>query len=174
MNRTKLMIAAAIMLAISCLPSLAQNHNKNTEMRVPATTTITGTVKVSIPFAFSVAGKAFEAGTYYIGPANDGNEMAIKSASGKAALLAATNLVSVANKVVPPKLVFHKYRDQYFLAQTWLKYSDEGREFFVTPEELKMARDYRQETVVLAVLKNMGVGPVPAVTAPLRAPMQAR
>ena len=94
---------------------------------------ITGTVKVTIPFAFSVAGKTFEAGTYYIGPADEGNEMAIKSASGKTALLALTNMVSIANQVVPPKLVFHKYGDQYFLTQAWLKYSDEGREFFVTP-----------------------------------------
>lgn len=175
MKRTKWMIAAAmVMLAFGCMTSLLAQTKKTVEMRVPTSTSITGTVKVSIPFAFSVAGKAFGAGTYYIGPANDGNEMAIKSASGKAALLAPANLVNVANKVVPPKLVFHKYGDQYFLAQTWLKYSDEGREFFVTPEELKMAREYRQETIVLALFKNMGVGPLPGVTAPLRSPMQVR
>ena len=149
MKRTKWMIATALVLAITYTPSIYA-QKKTMEMRVPATASITGTVRVAIPFAFSVAGKTFEAGTYYIGPANEGNEMAIKSASGKAALLASTNLVSVANKVVPPKLVFHKYGDQYFLTQTWLKYSDEGREFFVTPEELRMAREYGQEKVVLA------------------------
>ncbi len=152
MKRMTLMIAAALVLAISYTPSM-NAQKKTVELRVPATTSITGTVKVAIPFAFSVAGKSFEAGTYYIGPADDGNEMAIKNVSGKAAVLAATNLVSVASDVVPPKLVFHKYADQYFLAQAWLKYSDEGREFFVSPEELKMARDYHQEQVVVLAAK---------------------
>lgn len=150
MKRMKLMIAAAAATLIVCLPALAQNQKNTVEMRVPTTTSITGTVRVSIPFAFSVAGKTFEPGAYYIGPANEGNEMAIKSTNGKTALLAPTNLVSVGNEVVPPKLVFHKYGNEHFLAQTWLKYSDAGREFFVSPEELKMAREYSQERVVLA------------------------
>jgi hypothetical protein len=162
MKRTTLMIATVLVLAITYLPSSYSQTNKTTEMRVPATASVTGTVKVSIPFEFSVAGKTFEAGTYYIGPANEGNEMAIKSVSGKSAVMAPTNLVSAANKVVPPKLVFHKYGDQYFLAQTWLKYSDEGREFFATPEELKMAREHSQKTVVLALVRNMGISAVPA------------
>lgn len=150
MKRTTLMIATVLVLAITYLPSSYSQTNKTTEMRVPATASVTGTVKVSIPFEFSVAGKTFEAGTYYIGPANEGNEMAIKSVSGKSAVMAPTNIVSVANKVVPPKLVFHKYGNQYFLAQTWLKYSDEGREFFVSPQELTMAREYGQERVIVA------------------------
>ena len=41
-------------------PSIYSQTKKTTEMRVPATASITGTVKVSIPFAFSVAGKSFE------------------------------------------------------------------------------------------------------------------
>ena len=151
MTRITWMIATALVLAISYMPSSYGQSKKTTEMRVPATASITGTVKVTIPFDFTVAGKTLKAGTYYIGPANEGNEMAIKSASGRTAVMAPTNLVSVANKVVPPKLVFHKYGDQYFLTQTWLKYSDEGREFFVTPEELMMAREHSQEKVVIAM-----------------------
>ena len=69
-------------------------------------------------------------------------------------------MVSIANQVVPPKLIFHKYADQYFLTQAWLKYSDEGREFFVTPRELQMAREYSQERVVLALVGNMGTSPI--------------
>jgi len=146
----KWMLAVAVVLVMSCAP-FAYGQKKSIEMRVPAITTITGTVKVTIPFGFSVAGKTFEPGTYYIGPANEGNEMAINSVSGKAAVLTATIPVSTANAVVPPKLVFHKYGDHYFLTQTWLKYSDAGREFFVTPEELNLAREYSQEHVILAM-----------------------
>jgi hypothetical protein len=174
MKRTKWTIAAALVLAIGYVPSIYSQTTKTTEMRVPATASITSTVKVSIPFAFTAAGKSFAPGAYYIGPANEGNEMAIKSVSGKSAVMAPTNLVSVANKVVPPKLVFHKYGDQYFLAQTWLKYSDEGREFFVTPEELKMAREYSQKTVVLALVKNMGISAVPAWSSRISPPAQVR
>ena len=90
--------------------------------------------------------------------------MAIKSVSGKSAVIAPTNLVSAANKVVPPKLVFHEYSYQYFLAQTWLKYSVEGPELFVSPEELKMAREDGQQTVVLALVRNMGISAVPGGT----------
>lgn len=173
MKRMTLMIAAALVLAISYTPSI-NAQKKTVELRVPATSSITGTVKVAIPFAFSVGRKSFEAGTYYIGPADQENEIVIRSVSGKTALLVLTNLVSVANSVVPPKLVFHKYGDQYFMAQAWLKYSDSGREFFVSPEELRMAREHSQETVVLAILTNTAVGIVSIPAEPYRRLPQTR
>ena len=151
MKRTTWMIATALVVAISYMPSSYAQTKKTTEMRVPATASVTGTVKVAIPFDFTVAGKTLKAGTYDIGLADEGNEMAIKSENGKGAVMAPTSLVSVANKVVPPKLVFHRYGDHCYLTQAWLNYSDEGREFFASAEELKMAHEYSQEKVILAM-----------------------
>jgi hypothetical protein len=145
MNRTKLMIAAVIVLVTAYAASLYA-QSTNIEIRVPTTTSITGTVKVAIPFQFSVAGKTFPAGTYYIGPSGE-KAMAIRSVAGPS-LMVLTNAVT-ANNVTAPKLVFHKYGHEYFLAQAWLRNSDSGRELFVSPREIQMAREYRQAQVAL-------------------------
>jgi hypothetical protein len=100
-------------------------------------------LRTNIPFSFSVGGKIFEAGDYYISRSGE-KGVTIQEASTKRSVVVLTNAVSVGPNVSEPKLVFHRYGDKYFLAQTWLRQSDVGREIFESSEETKMARDYRQ------------------------------
>ncbi len=147
MKRVETILAMVIVVVLACvLPSFAQT--KIVELRVATSTSVTGMVKIEIPFAFSVAGKTFAAGMYYVGPAND-RAVVVKSEDGRAALVASTNNIEAAEEIARPKLVFHRYGDNYFLAQSWLRHSSTGREFFASAEEIRAARDYQQQVVAL-------------------------
>lgn len=138
-------LAVALLLGIS--PMLSAQSSK-VMMRVPTTTSVTGTVTVSIPFAFSLEGKTFPEGEYTMQPLTD-RTVAIRDSGGKQAVVALTNSVSNGNEISAPKLVFHRYGGQAFLTQAWLRQSDIGREFHVSPDEIRMAREYSQDQVTL-------------------------
>ncbi len=123
-----------------------------TVMPVPTTTSVTGTVTIEIPFRFSVDGKIFHSGSYTIAPLTD-KTVALRSVEGKQSAVIMTNAVTTANNISGPKLVFHRYGDDYFLTQAWLRVSDTGREFPVSADEIRMAREYSQQQVVLVAKK---------------------
>ena len=136
-------VAMMVMLvAIGCTPSLYAQSN-DVDLMIAEAWTLTGTVRTNIPFAFSVADKKFEPGSYSISR-NGEKAITIQEASTKAVVVVLTNAVSVAPNVTAPKLVFHRYGDKYFLAQAWLRESDAGRQLFESSEEKRMARDSRQ------------------------------
>ncbi len=147
MKRVEMMLAVLMVLVLACAhPSFSQTNT--VELRVATSTSVTGTVKIEIPFAFSLAGKSFAAGTYSVGPANDRAVM-IKSEDGRSVLVVATNSIEAAEEIAKPKLVFHRYGDDYFLAQSWLRHSSTGREFFASADEIHAARGYQQQVVAL-------------------------
>jgi hypothetical protein len=149
-NRTKRVIGIAALIMGGSIASLyAASSNDNVQL--PATTSITGTVRVVIPFAFSIGDNKLSAGEYYIGPTGE-KAVAIRSVAGGLSVVALTNAVSDDRQVSSPKLVFHRYGDQYFLTQAWLRTSDEGREFFISKEESKWAHaSPRGEVTVIAM-----------------------
>lgn len=151
MKRTKLMIGLAMLLVMSCGPSLYA-QSINVEMQVPTTTSVSGTVRVTIPFQFSAAGKEFTGGEYLIARSSE-KAITIRSLSSNGTVVVLTNSIVSRSTVVAPKLVFHKYGDRYFLTQAWLRVSDLGRELFVSPEEIKLARSIQQEQVTLVSKK---------------------
>lgn len=119
---------------------------------VATTTSITGTVKIEIPFKFSLDGKNFHSGSYLISPLTD-KTAALRSEDGKQSAVVMTSPVTTANNVSGPKLVFHRYGDDYFLTQAWLRQSDTGREFPMSADEIRMAREYSQQQVILVSKK---------------------
>lgn len=137
LNRAKLLMGMAVLMMCAALSSFAQSDN--IEMQIPMTTSVTGAVRMKIPFAFTVADKTFQAGEYYVGAANE-KAIAVRSVNGKQAAVALTNSVIDSRGTSLPRVVFHKYGDRYFLTQAWLRASDQGREFYVTSEEAKSAR----------------------------------
>jgi hypothetical protein len=148
-NRAKVVIATAALVMTGSIASLHAAPS-DTQLTIPTTTSITGTVRVTIPFAFSVADKTFAGGEYYIGPTND-RTVAIRSVGGKESVVVLTNAVSE-TKVSSPRLVFHKYGEQYFLTQAWLRASDEGREFVISSAESKWTQSApRGEITVTAM-----------------------
>jgi hypothetical protein len=137
LNRAKLLMGMAVLMMCAALSSFAQSDN--IEMQIPMTTSVTGAVRMKIPFAFTVADKTFQAGEYYVGAANE-KAIAIRSVNGKQAAVALTNSVIDSHGTSLPRIVFHKYGDRYFLTQAWLRASNQGREFYVSSEEAKSAR----------------------------------
>ena len=137
LNRAKLMMGMAVLMMCGAVSLFAQSDN--VEMQIPMTTSVTGAVRMKIPFAFSVGDKTFAAGEYYVGAANE-KAIAVRSVNGKDAAVALTNSVIDSQGVSLPRIIFHKYGDRYFLTQAWLKASNQGREFFVSSEEVRRAQ----------------------------------
>lgn len=112
----------------------------------------TWAVKANIPFEFTVGQQTLSAGEYRVsinGPAMlrvariNGSEVAgvmTSSARGE--------------ENVNPKLIFHRYGKQYFLAEVWVGEPNLGHQLFAAPAELEIARTTKQEnaTILATVL----------------------
>jgi hypothetical protein len=144
--RLMTLVLIAIMAAGS---ASAQSHNPaTTVVKVPTTTSVKGNLKVAIPFGFSVGGEQFSAGEYWIEPLSE-KALTIKSIANGTARIALTNSVETgSNQPVSPRLVFHRYGTEYFLAQVWIWHSDSGREFSVSPQERTLRGTHKQEQIV--------------------------
>jgi len=150
MKRKKsILVIAVVLLFVS--PLLYAQSNKLV-LHVRATTAVDGAVKLTIPFEFSAGGKTLGAGEYVIEPCGE-LAMMVLGTQGKGSVILVTAPVTSSSQIEKPKLVFHRYGDRYFLAQAWLNFSTQGKEFRIWPEEIKVAREYRQQQVTLVAGK---------------------
>jgi len=82
----------------------------------------------SVPFEFSVANTTLPAGEYIVSftnPATLGRALRITSKDGAQSVLIQTS--NTIGKIQDnARLVFHRYGDQYFLAQAWMAADDTG------------------------------------------------
>ena len=117
----------------------------------------TGVVKANVPFNFIVYKTQIPAGRYTIQPLGtlSSNAMTIESSDGKVvkAFLPTACESSLAQEKT--KLVFHRYGDQYFLAQIWTEGNNRGSELPKTEREQEVAMSYpaAQDVVVEATLR---------------------
>jgi hypothetical protein len=103
-------------------------------------------IEANVPFPFMVGDITLPAGEYTIVGFTD-NEVAIRSEAGHLVSFSLTETAH-SSKAVDPRLVFHRYNGQYFLAQVWLTESTDGRSFRASGHEIRLARNVRQEHVV--------------------------
>jgi hypothetical protein len=103
------------------------------------------TLKASVPFSFSVADSHLNGGAYVIKNISD-RFIVVQDENGKETVMAMTIRKESADPV-EPKLVFHRYGDQYVLAEIW---NGSGRELSKTAREKELAKNGRPE--ILAVL----------------------
>lgn len=76
-------------------------------------------MKANVPFAFGVEDCSLPAGEYTIFAAKPDRTIRIASTDGRYSVVVNT-LLNYAEKPAPKsRLVFHKYGDEYFLAQVW-------------------------------------------------------
>ena len=151
MKRTIWILAILAVLAVIFTPSILAQTKRT--LPIPSTTSVTGTVQVYIPFSFTAGEKTFVKGDYLISPIYNNKGISIRKLNGGDALVILTNSIYSLDPVTEPKLVFHRYGDQHFLAQTWLRYSETGSQLTVSPAEIKLAREMRQEQVTLMASK---------------------
>jgi hypothetical protein len=140
---TVFVLSAAMLLTQSVFAADHVTSMQPAKHTVPGSTSASGSMRVTIPFDFIVEGKTLEAGEYYISKNGD-NWISIRDAAGSSVMLALTRATSLGIKSTEPKLVFHRYGNKYFLAQSWLRYSSDGREFFESKDERKLAREARE------------------------------
>jgi hypothetical protein len=110
-----------------------------------------GEVRANVPFDYKVGNAAMTAGDCSIRAAGTGNVLAIRCA-GSEAKLALTSPVS-GKPASETKLVFHKYGDEYFLAQVWVQGENTGQQFPKTHAEKELMSRAEPDSVVIVAKK---------------------
>jgi hypothetical protein len=87
-------------------------------------------VRANIPFDFTVGGKKFAAGSYSIvraGLSNGDQILQIATEDLGSRVYSSTYSLQGTREKNKPTLVFHRYGDEYFLAQIWPAWATTGR-----------------------------------------------
>ena len=115
----------------------------------------TGVMKANVPFNFIVDKTDVPAGQYLIqGVGTTGTAMAIESSDRSLVKLVLPIACESSQAQEKSKLVFHRYGDQYFLAQIWTEGDNRGSELPKSQRENEVAMDYpSQNVVVVATLR---------------------
>jgi hypothetical protein len=108
-------------------------------------------VRANVPFDYNVGKATMKAGNCSIRAAGTADALAIRC-NGSEAKLALSHSVS-GKSATETKLVFHKYGDQYFLAQVWLKGESVGRELPRTRTENELMSKAETGSVVIVAQK---------------------
>ena len=112
----------------------------------------TAAMKVDVPFDFIVNGKTLPAGEYRVDamPTSSGT-IAIRSTEQSAKIVALTNSCESLEAADTSKLVFHRYGNQYFLAQVWSLGNSEGRELPRSRAEREIASNNQPAPQLVAI-----------------------
>lgn len=113
-------------------------------------------VKANIPFDFVVNQATLPAGTYSIGELDSGSPvLLIRGDNGKGSMVAISNHAESREASANSHLVFHRYGDQYFLAQIWVQGEAAGRQLRMTRREAEVAKNMQAQSnvIVLAALR---------------------
>ena len=112
-------------------------------------------VKANIPFNFVVDKATLPAGEYIVqSVSTSGRAMSIHSADRKFTRLLLPLPCSSGKAAEKTKMVFHRYGNQYCLAQIWTAGNEIGSELPRSYREKEVAMDYTpQNVVVVATLR---------------------
>jgi len=148
--KTSTKTAMLVLISIVALSALANAQ------------TLGSRLKANIPFDFTVSGKKFAAGQYSIVRLNlSAGDQILSISSVDDHTRAFPLTIPVDTRVAKDKstLVFHRYGDEYFLAQVWPAGATTGRAFFKSSRERQLEQEQRMaankqgsmvETVTLA------------------------
>jgi hypothetical protein len=135
MKNSKLMISVVAVVCALLTPALAQNW----------------AVRATIPFDFTIGNQTLSAGEYRIsinGPAM----LRVARINGpEVAGVMTSSTRGVEN--VSPRLIFHRYGKQYFLAEVWVGELNLGHQLLASPAELEIARTTKQESTTILAAK---------------------
>jgi hypothetical protein len=118
----------------------------------------TSNLRASVPFNFTVGHKTLPAGTYNIGAISGAPQILLMQArDGNSSMMVASNAAENSKPSNKTKLVFNRYRDQYFLAEIWVEGATRGRQLQKSSREKELAKDLasnltRQQFEVVASL----------------------
>jgi hypothetical protein len=99
---------------------------------------VQGSIKADIPFDFVVGKARLSAGQYTIQRGTSNSSLRLRGE--KSSIIVLTYSGSTSGTPSHAKLVFHKYGDQYFLAQVWDEGSTTANNLMATKAERDAAR----------------------------------
>ena len=86
-------------------------------------------LRVTVPFDFYIGTESLSAGDYLVSPASrDRVVLKFHHTQSNRKVMVNTISAHAGTKPVQPKLVFHRYGDQYFLTQVWITPGPAGNE----------------------------------------------
>lgn len=116
---------------------------------------------VQIPFDFEVAGKGLPAGLYVIerSTLSSAEGLSLRNTNNKHGVYVLTSTVQAGSRQRGSRLVFNRYKEQYFLSQLWTSGEQSGRELIKTDKELSVERELAKtggamEQVSIAVMRK--------------------
>jgi hypothetical protein len=126
----KLIALASLLLALTAISAQAQSR---------------GTIEVQIPFDFVAGETRLPAGTYSVKQIsrNDEKVLLVRNQENRVTAVVLTNRVATSTEQEQARLVFHRYGDQYFLAQVWNAGSLAGRELFASKAERQLLKEQK-------------------------------
>jgi hypothetical protein len=99
------------------------------------------TIKVTIPFNFSIGAQRFWAGEYTLKPVPSlQHSMLLQSQAGQTLIYVGTNFVQSREAPTSATLVFNQYGRQYCLSQIWEAGNGMGRQLTKSRLEIEMAK----------------------------------
>src|SRR5215469_14814976 len=98
-------------------------------------------VKADIPFNFVVDKAALPAGSYSIDALSGSTGLVIRSNDSNESRVVLSNHAESFKASSDTHLTFHRYGDQYFLAQIWVEGEHAGRQLKVTGREREAAKN---------------------------------
>jgi hypothetical protein len=104
-------------------------------------------LRANIPFDFTVAGKKFAAGHYSITRASQTNGdlvLEVASLDEHSTVFPITSRVETLTARDNSVLIFHRYGDEYFLAQVWAAGSTTGRAFTKSRRERQLQQEHQR------------------------------
>ncbi len=96
-------------------------------------------IKADVPFSFSAGYGVLPAGEYNIARSGLGQVMLLSNGRHGVELMI-PKTTDWRDNVGTPKLVFHRYGDEYFLAEIWTNADDCVRTLSVHPRERQLAK----------------------------------
>ncbi|HVP49803.1 MAG TPA: hypothetical protein VMT56_01135, partial [Candidatus Bathyarchaeia archaeon] len=108
-------------------------------------------MKVNVPFAFGVEDISLPAGQYIIFTATPDQTIRIVSTDGRYSAVINTLLNYAQKPASKSRLVFHKYGDEYFLAQVWTAGRKVARNPLSSQRAMEIASSGRKPGTVTVV-----------------------
>ena len=108
-------------------------------------------LKVTVPFDFVAGSRTLAAGQYTVSQPVNSNAVVIRSAESAPGAVVFTNRVESPGMHEIGKLVFHRYRDRYFLSEVWGTDQSVGSQLPRTATERELARHSRDDLATIFV-----------------------
>lgn len=137
MKQTGIRVLVLVVVALSVVAAQAQSNVM---------------LKGTVPFSFTVGDHKLPAGTYVVNSLGGEIESWYED-SGRGLFIIRSLPMGKPGTLATNKLVFHRYGDQYFLAEVWN--SGRSHEFKITDREKEMAKAQSYETIAVLMAPKL-------------------